>query len=623
LRLGSTATMVLAMSTLIACQEISKTYWDRPLFESISLNINEGERIGIIGANGSGKTTLLRILADLASPDSGERIAAKGMRIGYVPQDSLFEPDQTVEQVVLAAAIQTSLFSDEDENDQRVRTAKLLSQLGFENPRQNVESLSGGWRKRLSIARALVAEPEILLLDEPTNHLDLEGILWLENLLIGSRFAYLVVSHDRALLQRVANRVIELDRRYPGGYLSVDGDYSTFLEKREGLLIARTKQQESLSNKVRHEIAWLRSGVKARTSKSKARIDEAHRLIDEEETMERQSETGRARIDFVATGRRTKRLLEAHSIGKSLGGRRLFEDFKLLLRPGMRLGLVGANGSGKTTLLRMLAEELDPDEGRIQRVDHLRLVYFDQYREQLDPELSLRQALSEKGDTVIFRDRPVHVGGWADRFRFRTEQLDVKIGRMSGGERAKILIARLMLKPADILLLDEPTNDLDIPTLEVLEESLSDFPGAVVLVTHDRFLLDRISTTLLELDGRGGAEYFADYAQVESAIEERKRPAKPKKQKDPRKSKPGTAPKKLTLSEQKEYAGLEAAIDQATATVERIQGEMEDPAIASDAEKLENSFQAHKDAQAQLEALYSRWYELESKQTAFLESRGK
>ena len=612
---------VFVLTMLIGCREISKTYWDRPLFESISLNVGDAERIGLIGANGSGKTTLLRILAGLASPDSGECLAAKGLRIGYVPQDSLFDSDQVVEQVVLAAAIRSSHFPHEDHSDLQVRTDKILTRLGFDDPSQKVESLSGGWRKRLAIACALVTDPEVLLLDEPTNHLDLEGILWLENLLAGSRFAYLVVSHDRALLQRVTNRVLELDSRYPGGYLSVDGDYSTFLEKREAQLIARTRQQESLSGKVRNEIAWLRSGVKARTTKSKARIDQAHRLIAQKEQMQRQGQTGRTGIDFVATGRKTKRLLVVDAVGKSLGGRRLFGDFNLLLTPGMRLGLVGANGTGKTTLLRLLAGEIEPDEGRIQRVDHLRVVYFDQYREQLNPELSLRNALSEKGDTVIFQDRPVHVGAWAARFRFKPEQLDVQVGRMSGGERAKILIARLMLRPADILLLDEPTNDLDISTLEVLEESLSDFSGAVVLVTHDRFLLDRISTVLLNLDGRGGCEYFADYAQVESVIEDRKRQPKEKKQTEPLRGKPRAEPAKLSYLDQKEYNGLEAAIDQATATVERIQREMEDPAIASDAETLEQCFRAHRVAQGELEALYARWYELESKHAAFVDKK--
>jgi ABC transport system ATP-binding/permease protein len=611
------------LPTLISCRDISKTYWDRPLFEGISLYVNDGERLGVIGANGSGKTTLLRILAGLESPDSGERVADKALRVGFVPQDSIFDLDRTVQQIVFDAATEGSLDPHEDENDHRVRAEKVLQKLAFVDPTQQVKTLSGGWRKRLSIARALVAEPELLLLDEPTNHLDLEGIMWLENLLVGSRFAYIVVSHDRAFLQKSAKRVLELDSRYPGGYLSVGGDYSTFLEKREAQLIARTRQQESLTVKVRNEVAWLRSGVKARGTKSKARIDEAHQLIANLDTMVRQTEAKRPDIDFVATGQKTKRLLEVEGVGKSLGGRRLLGNLNLLLRPGMRLGLVGANGSGKTTLLRLLAGDLEPDEGRIRRVENLRIVNFDQHREQLNPELSLRRALAENGDTFMFRDRPVHVGAWAARFRFRPEQLDVQVGRMSGGERAKILIARLMLKPADVLLLDEPTNDLDIPTLEVLEESLADFPGAVVMVTHDRFLLDRISTVLLALDGEGEVEFFADFAQVESAIEERKRPRASKKAAEPPKKKPRAAPTKLSFKEQREFDGLETAIEQATETVEQTQREMEDPAIVADADRLSQCFEAHQVAQAGLEALYSRWYELESKRATLAENLGR
>lgn len=611
------------MAVLVGCREVSKTYWERPLFEGITLNIESGERVGVIGANGSGKTTLLRILAGLEAPDRGERIAAKSLRVGYVPQDSLFDAEQTVGQVVLATARLAPPDPQANENDPFVRTGKILHKLGFREPEQKVATLSGGWRKRLSIAGALVNDPELLLLDEPTNHLDLEGILWLENLLLGSRFAYVAVSHDRVLLQKVTSRVLELDRRYPGGFLNVEGDYSTFLEKREAELLARARRQESLSVKVRNEVAWLRSGAKARSTKAQYRIDEAKRLIAEMDVLKGQEETGSTSIEFVATGRKTRRLLEAEGIGKALGGRRLFGGFNLLLGPGMRVGLVGANGSGKTTLLRLLAGELEADEGRIRRADNLRLVYFDQHREQLDPDLSLRRALAEEGDTLIFRERPLHVGAWAARFRFQHEQLDVRVGKMSGGERAKICIARLMLRPADVLLLDEPTNDLDIPTLEVLEESLTDFPGAVVLVTHDRYLLDRVSTVLLELDGHGGTEFFADYAQIEAAIAERKLLSKPKKPSAAPKSKPRPTPTKLSMREQMEYDGLEAAIEQAAAAVERAKREMEDPAIVAEAEMLVQRFEAHRLAQSDLEALYHRWYELESKRAALQAGKDK
>ena len=601
------------MSVLISCHELSKTYLDIPLFEGVTLNINSGDRIGIIGANGSGKTTLLKILAGFVLPDKGERMASKGIRFSYIPQDSDFDLELTVEQVVLSAVKAAAQDSMESDLDQQVRTSTAMSKLGFDNPDIKVNDLSGGWKKRLALACALVADPEVLLLDEPTNHLDIKGILWLENFLASSRFAYVAVSHDRAFLQRVANRIMELDPRYPGGLLKVEGDYSTFLEKREALLVARTQEQESLSNKVRNEIAWLRAGVKARSTKAKARIDEAHRLIKELDSMKKLGVTGRTGIDFSATGRKTKRLLAATSISKSMGGQKLFDDFNLLLRPKMHLGLVGGNGSGKTTLLRILAGELKSDEGKIVEAENLRVVYFDQQREDLDPNMTLRRSLAEKGDTVIYRDRPVHVGGWAARFRFKPEQLDMPVGGMSGGERAKILIARLMLQPADVLLLDEPTNDLDIPTLEVLQESLLDFPGALVMVTHDRYMLDRISNIMLGLDGRGKAEFFADFSQWEIALSENKEKKIQKKQVDSVNNKLKSVKTRLSYLEQREYDGMEAIVEKAESEVEMAKEAMEDPSVASNADKLQECFKALNKAQDKLDEIYTRWYELESK----------
>ncbi len=368
----------------------------------------------------------------------------------------------------------------------------------------------------------------LLLLDEPTNHLDLAGIEWLEKLLMNAPFASITISHDRYFLENVATQMMELNRIYADGLFRVEGNYSAFLEKKDEYLEAQTKHQEALANRVRTEIEWLRRGPKARATKAKARIDKAHAMIGELNDLNARTRTGSADIDFSATDRKTKRLIDLRQVSYGFDGQTLFKDVDFTITSGMRLGLVGPNGSGKTTLLRLLRGDLLPQAGEVRRADFLRIVYFDQLR-QLDPTLTLRQALAPDGDSVMYQERTIHVASWAARFLFANEQLNQPVGRLSGGERARVLIAKLMLEPADVLLLDEPTNDLDIPTLEILEESLLAFQGALVLVTHDRYMLDRVSNVVLGLDGEGTAERFADYGQWENWLEERRKERKSNK----------------------------------------------------------------------------------------------
>ena len=592
------------MGVLLSGSALSKSFGARSLFEDLSLSLSDGERTGLIGPNGSGKTTLLEILAGKEMPDTGARALRKQARLAYVPQDSLFAPSDTVSSVLTAAL--TGLPLDEEEKSARIEL--MLGRAEFTDRTMLATALSGGWKKRLSIAAALIASPDVLLLDEPTNHLDLEGILWLESA-IETAGACLVVTHDRYFLERVATHMLEVNRVYPGSAFQVKGNYSEFLDRREDFLEAQKKHTNALATKVRREVEWLRRGPKARTGKSRARIDSAGRLIDEFSAANQRSRVGTAKIDFTASDRKTKRLIEAEGVGKTLGGRRLFQDLSLILSPGVRIGLVGANGSGKTTLLKLLAGELAPDEGEIRRADRLQIVSFAQDRgAHLDPAISLRRALCPDGDMVIYQDRTVHVAGWAKRFLFLEEQLDMPVSKLSGGERARVMIARLMLATADVLLLDEPTNDLDIPTLEVLEDSLLEFPGAIVVVSHDRYLLDRVATTVIGLDGGQGTS-FADYSQWE-AFRGEQPPEKPIV-KVPRPSAAIDEPKKkLSYLQQREWDGMEAKILEAEEDMAACQRALE--AWASDANRVAEAYDKLQAAQRRVEDLYTRWAELEA-----------
>jgi ATP-binding cassette subfamily F protein uup len=600
----------MSPTMLLSCESISKSYGVKPLFADLSLGLCEGDHVGLIGPNGSGKSTLLKILAGLDEPDRGTRSVRRQVRIGYVPQEPLFSVSHTVEEAL------TQILFDEglDPHEHGGRIAKALSLGGFARADQSVQTLSGGWKKRLAIARSLMLEPDVLLMDEPTNHLDVEGILWLEGVLQAEPHAFLVVSHDRRFLESVASRVWELNRCYPSGMFQASGRYSEFLEQRDAALQAQADYQASLANRVRREVEWLRRGPQARTTKAKARIDAAGRLIDELQTTQSRQAQGTAGIDFMASGRKSKQLLVATRVGKSLGGQPIVTGLELQLGPGERIGLLGPNGSGKTTLLKLLAGTLPPDTGTIARADRLRVVVFEQHRESLDQQATLRRSLAPAGDAVVYQDRSIHVISWAKRFLFKPEQLDLPVSRLSGGEQARLLIARLMLEPADLLILDEPTNDLDIPTLDVLEDSLLEFTGALVLVTHDRWLLDRVSTRLLALDGTGRIESFADYAQWEAAqarsVGNARRPA-PTSSVNAVKASPKR--KGLSYRENQEWEKIEEQILKAEEIVAACQTAANDPAIASSAEVLHERYSALRAAQTEVDRLYARWTELDEK----------
>jgi ATP-binding cassette subfamily F protein uup len=598
---------------LISAQGLSKRYGVAPLFQDISFTVSRGNRIGVIGPNGSGKSTLLEMIIGRVKPDSGDVAIRKGTRLSYVAQISEFGAGVNVRAVITSALERAAV----PESERAARFAQTLGRAGFADLEVEAATLSGGWRKRLAIAEALVQAPDILLLDEPTNHLDLAGIQWLESLLQNAAFACVVVSHDRYFLENTVNEMVELNRTYENGALRVSGNYSSFLEAKEEYLHAQKKRQESLENRVHTELEWLRRGPKARATKAKARIDKANEMIGELAEMNARSRTASAEIDFSATNRKTKQLITLDGVSFGIGSRTLFKDIHFSVTSGMRVGLVGPNGSGKTTLLRLLRGDLKPESGKIRRADGLRVVYFDQNRE-LDPDLTLRRALAPDSDAVIYQEHVIHVASWAERFLFSSENVNQRVSRLSGGERARVLIAQLMLQPADVLLLDEPTNDLDIPTLEILEESLLEYSGALVLVTHDRFMLDRVSTVVLGLDGLGKAERFADYSQWEAWQRQQLAQAKPAAATTSSRlssaSDAASPRKKLSFKEVREFATIEVRIAQAEEQLRVKQAAIEDPQVGGDRNRLQEALSGMQQAQKTVDQLYERWAELEQKQ---------
>jgi len=593
----------------ITIQSIHKSYGAQTLFSDLSLIFYENERTGLIGPNGSGKSTLLKIIAGHEYPDSGNISLKRNVKLVYLPQTDCFESGKTIHDILLKAMPKTIESWEADKH-----ITKIQEQMDFQDLSLPVDNLSGGWRKRLSLANALLQKPDVLLMDEPTNHLDIEGIIWLEKLLINTPFAFVLVSHDRLFLENTTNRIIELNNKYQEGFFKVTGNYSSFVQKKEQYVNEQTNRQIVLSNKVRREMEWLRRGPKARTTKAKYRVNHALDLQDELNTLKTlNTQTQMTQIDFNGIYRKSKKLLVTTDLEITRNGQKLFQKLNLTLTPGVCLGIMGKNGSGKSTLIHLLNETLTPDHGVIEKMPGIKIVTFDQNRDKLNEDQTLKQALAPAGEHVIFRGQSIHISSWAKRFLFSFDQLKLPVSKLSGGEKARVIIANLMLQPADILLLDEPTNDLDIACLEVLEESLLDFPGAIVLITHDRFLLDRLSHLLLYLDSQGGSEFFSDYYQWQTYYEEKKLHVPSRDKKIEKKSEPQSKKKTaFSFSDQKELSRIEKKIEKAEEKVLFYQEQLNHPDIQSHYEKLTEAYEKVQNEQKIVEALYHRWEELES-----------
>jgi len=636
---------------LVTLSGISKTYdANRPLLRDVSLVVRDEDRIGLVGPNGSGKSTLLRILAGLEAPEEGRRVVRRGVRIGYLEQEPTFEPEARVRAIVRAGlagrdellarveSVHAELAAPDLAADDLARALRQQERLevelealgghdvehlveatidgvGLPDPEALCGTLSGGEARRTALARLLVATPDLLLLDEPTNHLDAFVVAWLEERLAALRVPLVLVTHDRYLLERVVNRIVEIDRSTAFEY---DGGYSRYVELRTARLEEEHRTERSRLNVLRRETEWMRRGPPARTGKAKARISRFEAL----EAAEPVALPSELELEIPAGPRLGDRVALLTGVSHRYDAEDVLPAIDLELLPGMRLGVVGPNGAGKSTLLNILLGRLEPTTGSVRIGDTVVFSVVDQKRSELDPERTVVQEVAGEGDHVYVDGRPIHVAGFLDRFLFPGARKNVLVRSLSGGERGRVLLAKLLLAGGNLLVLDEPTNDLDLSTLRALEEALIAFAGTVVVVSHDRWFLDRVATHVLHLDGKGGARLFTgdlsslldriaeEEAAAESEERERKKPAQPAAR--PAQS-PGdaTKPKPLAPWERRELDELTARIETLEGELAAVDERLADPALYSGDQTDVRAVHAERgSANDALEEALARWEEL-------------
>ncbi|MDY0256423.1 MAG: ABC-F family ATP-binding cassette domain-containing protein [Gudongella oleilytica] len=615
---------------LMTIESVSKSYVERKLVEEISFGINEGDRVGLIGINGAGKSTLLKLLAGLEEPDSGRIIRASDAVVSYLPQNPNFLDENTVlDQVfgghwermrVLRDYERTISALDTKDDHIMMLTAEMdrlncweleadakniLTRLGITDYNSRIRDLSGGQRKRVALATALIQSSDLLILDEPTNHLDNDTIEWLEKKLMERKGALFMVTHDRYFLDRVTNKIMELEG---GSIYSYDGNFSYFMEKkleRHENLKATEEKKKALYKK---ELAWMRQGAKARTTKQKARIQRFETLEDEV-TGGDSSES----LDFsVGTSRLGKKIIEAKEVTKSIGGKVLVKDFTYVMTRGERLGILGANGTGKTTLLRLLSGELEPDSGDIQRGETLKIGFFKQETPFLDPEQRAIDYIREGGEFITTSDgQKVSASSMMERFLFPRNDHYTPVGKLSGGEQRRLYLLKILMESPNMLLLDEPTNDLDINTLQILEEYLDDFPGPVIIVSHDRYLLDKLAEKLLIFTNDGIKEFTGNYDLFRNAERQLEKEEAVKTKPEPKRDKTKVKANGLSFTELREWETIEERIAELELKVDEKLKEME--ANSSDFEILGRLIKEKEILDSDLEKLMDRWMYLSSK----------
>lgn len=592
---------------LIHLNELSIGFRGPPLLDGVTSQIESGQRIGLLGRNASGKTTLMRILSGDLAPDRGKYVAAPGTKISSLPQEMPRDIQGSIRDLVLSGLPPTEV--DEShlwQSEQRVD--RLLSRMGLDG-NLAVSTLSSGMKRRVLLARALINEPDVLLLDEPTNHLDIDTIDWLEDLLLRWPTTLIFVTHDRAFLRALATRILELDR---GRLFDWSCDYDTFLARKEEALAAEEKQNALFDKKLAQEEAWLRQGVKARRTRNEGRVRALKQM--RLERSKRRDAIGTARLEIQSAQRSGALVADVKNISFAYGERSIVRDFSTTIMRGDKIGLIGPNGAGKTTLLRLLLGQLAPQSGAVRLGTNLQIAYFDQLRQQLDEDATVQDNLGAGGEMLSIGGNSRHVLGYLQDFLFTPERARTAVRFLSGGERNRLLLARLFSKPANVLVLDEPTNDLDTETLELLEERLVEFTGTILLVSHDRAFLNNVVTSTIAFESEGVREYVGGY---DDWLRQRSEPAQidaPTRGKEkPRSSdEPQSRQRRLAYHEKRELESLPAMIESLDSKVAELHGVMAQPDFYKQpSNEIASKHALLKDLHQQLAAAYGRWEELE------------
>lgn len=594
---------------LITISGVSIRFRGPYLLDDVSCQVEAGQRIGLLGRNGMGKTTLLRMLAGEIAPDSGSITAGEGARIAILPQEVPADLLGSIAEVVAAGLESQEAEEQVDAWRDEQRVERMLTRMGLDGA-LSVETLSSGMKRRVLLARALVSEPEVLLLDEPTNHLDLEAIRWLETFLLGWRGTLIFVTHDRMFLRKLANRIIEIDR---GAIFDWMCDYDTFLKRKEEALAAEEKQNELFDKKLAAEEAWIRQGIKARRTRNQGRVRALQRLRSERQ--ERRSRQGNVRMTIQAGQRSGNLVAEVEHVSFQYGERIIVQDFSTMVMRGDKVGLIGPNGAGKTTMLRILLGELTPQQGGVRLGTNLQIAYFDQLRGQLDEEQTIQENVGDGYDTVTVNGVSKHIIGYLQEFLFSPDRARTQIKFLSGGERNRVLLAKLFAKPANVLVLDEPTNDLDMETLELLESLLVEFSGTILLVSHDREFLNNVVTSSIVFEPSGVKEYDGGYDDWQRIAADRAAATgaetTQRKAKAPVPEKT-TRQRKRSFKEQKELDTLPDRIEQLETQIATLHTAMADPDFYQrPGEEIAAEQARLADLEAELAGAYARWEELE------------